>query len=479
MADKRSPNTFRELHARLHRGAYRAKPSRRKYIPKADGRQRPLGIASLEDKLVQRAVVEVMNAIYEGDFLGFSYGFRPGQGQHDALDALAVGITRKKVNWVLDADLRGFFDTIDHGLLMKFVEHRVGDNRLLRLMRHWTLSRGDEIESQDSTSPSACGKFLSMPIHVNVDNFARAETDRMFVDLQNDAGDVNTFLHNREPAPVDESNVQTVIRLNRDTLYSFAVVDISAGATLTLPDAGDRYISAMIVNEDHYVNEIFHNAGSYELTIDRFETEYVVVAVRILVNPSIPGDLEQVAQLQNQLRIEAGSARRFASPEYDPASLDETRDALLVLARGLSGFDKMFGKKTDVDQVRHLIGTAAGWGGLPSEEAFYVGVDPRLPVGYYELTVSDVPVDAFWSISVYNAAGYFEYNDAGVYSVNSVTGIRNSDGSITVRFGGDRPLPNTIPTPEGWNYLVRLYRPHPEIIAGTWSFPTINPKTGR
>ena len=132
---------LRELYARLHRGAYRAKPSRRTYIPKADGRQRPLGIASLEDKLVQRAVVEVMNAIYEEDFLGFSYGFRPGRGPHDALDALAVGITRRKVNWVLDADIRGFFDAIDHGWLMKFVEHRIGDHRLLRLIQKW-LSAG-------------------------------------------------------------------------------------------------------------------------------------------------------------------------------------------------------------------------------------------------------------------------------------------------------------------------------------------------
>lgn len=130
-----------ELHARLHRGAYRARPSRRTYIPKADGRQRPLGIATVEDKIVQRAVVEVMNAIYEEDFLGFSYGFRPGRSQHDALDALATGINEMKVNWVLDADIRGFFDAIDHGWLVKFVEHRIGDRRIVRLIQKW-LSAG-------------------------------------------------------------------------------------------------------------------------------------------------------------------------------------------------------------------------------------------------------------------------------------------------------------------------------------------------
>ena len=128
---------LQDLHARLHTGRYRARPSRRAYIPKADGRQRPLGIASLEDKIVQRAVVEVLNAIYEVDFLGFSYGFRPGRGPHHALDALAVGIERKNVNWVLDADIREFFTSLDHRWLMRFLEHRIADRRVLRLIRKW------------------------------------------------------------------------------------------------------------------------------------------------------------------------------------------------------------------------------------------------------------------------------------------------------------------------------------------------------
>jgi group II intron reverse transcriptase/maturase len=126
---------------RLRRGAYRAKPVRRAYITKADGRQRPLGVPALADKIVQRAVAEVLNAIYETDFLGFSYGFRPGRSPHQALDALTVGIERKRVNWVLDADIRGFFDTLDHGWLVRFIEHRVADQRVVRLIRQW-LSAG-------------------------------------------------------------------------------------------------------------------------------------------------------------------------------------------------------------------------------------------------------------------------------------------------------------------------------------------------
>jgi group II intron reverse transcriptase/maturase len=130
-------DNLRSLHERLHRGAYRAKPSRRAYIPKADGRQRPLGVAALEDKLLQHSLVEAMNAVYEEDFLGFSYGFRPGRNQHQSLDALAAGLLRKKTTWVLDADIRGFFDAIDHGWLMKFVAHRIADKRVLRLIQKW------------------------------------------------------------------------------------------------------------------------------------------------------------------------------------------------------------------------------------------------------------------------------------------------------------------------------------------------------
>ena len=148
-----------DLHRRVMRGGYRAKPSRRQYIPKADGRQRPLGIAALEDKIVQRTLVEVLNAIYEADFLGFSYGFRPGRSQHDALDALAFGITRRAVNWVLDADIRAFFDSISHAWMMRFLEHRIGDRRVLRLIAKWlkagVMEEGALTESMEGTPQGA------------------------------------------------------------------------------------------------------------------------------------------------------------------------------------------------------------------------------------------------------------------------------------------------------------------------------------
>lgn len=310
-----------------------------------------------------------------------------------------------------------------------------------------------------------------MSTHVNVDNFARAETDRMFSDLQRDAGGINRFSHNREPAPVDR---QTVVRLNRDTLYSFGVIDISEGATIEMPEHGQRYMSAMAVDNDHYVNAIFHDPGVHELTVERLGTPYVLMAVRTLADPTDPDDLAEVADLQDRIKVDAGSSRSFTMPDYDQASFDETRQGLLQLARGLADFSGMFGVRDQVDPVRHLIGTAAGWGGLPTSEAVYVGVEPRLPVGSYEIRVGDVPVDGFWSISVYNADGFFEPNETGVYSVNNVTGVRDDDGALTVRFGThDAGLPNVIPITDGWNYLVRLYRPRPEILDGSWEFPTI------
>ncbi len=170
---------LQDLHRRVQAGSYRARPSRRAYIPKADGRMRPLGIAALEDKIVQRAVVEVLNAIYEEDFLGFSYGFRPGRKPHDALDALAVGIYKKKVNWILDADLRDFFTSLDQGWLMKFLEHRIADKRMLRLVRKWlkagVIEDGNWSETPEGTPQggSASPLLANVYLHYVLDRWVR------------------------------------------------------------------------------------------------------------------------------------------------------------------------------------------------------------------------------------------------------------------------------------------------------------------
>lgn len=306
-------------------------------------------------------------------------------------------------------------------------------------------------------------------VPVTVGTFARAETDRMFASLAALAGGVNRWNHTRVPSPVDE---QPVVRLNRDTLYSAAIVDLAAGATLAIPDAGRRYLSVMVVNQDHYINRVLHEPGEHRLTQDEFDTRYVLVAARTLVDPADPTDVAAANAVQDGLAIEAGSADPFLMPDYDMASLDAIRDALLELGRHGPAFDAAFGRRDAVDPVSHLIGTATGWGGLPASEARYASVERNLPVGEYRIRVGDVPVDAFWSISVYNREGYFVPNDRDAYSVNSVTAAREPDGTVIVHLGGcGDGRPNCIPITDGWNYTIRMYRPHPEVVDGRWTFP--------
>lgn len=309
------------------------------------------------------------------------------------------------------------------------------------------------------------------PITVSVTNFVEAESDRMFAGLAATAGGSNRWIHHRAPAPLDN---QVVIRMNRDTLYSSAIVDLSQGATLTVPEHGDRYLSVMVVNEHHHINRLFHEAGVYELTVDEFDTPWVLVAARILVDPDNPDDVAEVNRIQDGFVIESAGGAEFVYPDYDEATLDATRAPLLELSRGLSDFSAAFGREDQVDPVRHLLGTASGWGGLPEEEATYLNFD-GLPFVDHELVMRDVPVDSFWSVSVYNGDGFFEPNERGMNTVNSVTSVKEADGSTIVRFGrGDAP--NTIPIMEGWNYVVRLYRPRPEVLDGSWTLPEAQPR---
>ncbi|UNK71459.1 DUF1214 domain-containing protein [Microbacterium sp. H1-D42] len=309
-----------------------------------------------------------------------------------------------------------------------------------------------------------------MTTTVTIDNFTRAETDAMITRMLPIIGGQGVFHHDRELAPLDE---QPVIRQNRDTLYSVAVVDITDGATLTIPEVGERYISVMVINQEHYINRVFHEAGAFPLTVDEFGSDYVVVAARILFDPSNTDDLAEVHRLQDGLGLDVGAQRPFRAGDWDPASHLEVRDALLVLGRSMGGLTHCFGRKEEVDPVRHLVGTALGWGGLPDAEAQYITIDPRLPQGRYTMTFRDVPADAFWSLSVYNAAGYFEPGPSGITNVNSVFADANDDGSTTVRLG-DEDAVNGIPLPDGWNLLIRMYRPRLDDLA-SWSVPAIEP----
>lgn len=320
-------------------------------------------------------------------------------------------------------------------------------------------------------TPSAFSDDDTKPVIVNVYNFVRAETAAQFDrGLKLAGGQINKMVHFRVPTPIDS---QSIIRMNRDTLYSGAVVDISKGATLTIPDTDAHYLSVMVINEDHYINKVYHDPGTYKLTMDDFHTPYVMIGIRILADASDPADIKKVNAIQDKIIIKAASAKPYTHPSYDQASYKTTYDALIELGRGVSDFKNTFGTKEEVTEVRHMLGTAIGWGGLPESEAMYVNVEPNLPVGAYKLTVKDVPVDAFWSISLYNKDGFFQENEYNAYSVNNISGTPNKDGSFTVHFGGDPKSVNFLPIMEGWNYLIRFYQPRKEILEMTWSFPGV------
>lgn len=316
-----------------------------------------------------------------------------------------------------------------------------------------------------------------MSERVNVDNFKRAESDNYFARFVKDGG-LGTFGHRREPANVDK---QDVIRMNRDTLYSAAVLDLDASpATVTLPDAGGRFMAMQVINEDHYTVAVIYDAGAHALSREQVGTRYVLCLVRTFVDPGDPADVARVHKVQDALTVTQSQAGRFEVPDWDRASLDQIRNALNALAAANGGLDsaRMFGARDQVDPVQHLLGTAAGWGGNPLHDAYYYGGMPKENDGKraYQLTVKDVPVDGFWSISVYNRDGFFEKNPDGLNSVNNVTAKPNSDGSVTVQFGGPRDgAPNWLPIPPGWNYLVRMYRPRKAILDKTWTFPEAQP----
>lgn len=283
-------------------------------------------------------------------------------------------------------------------------------------------------------------------------------------------GGVGQFWHNRQPTDID---AQSVIRVNRDTLYSYAVFDLTEPITITFPDASDRFMSMICINQDHYIKYVAYEPGEHTLTSDLIGTRYVHIAFRTFVNPNDPSDVEVAHQLQDGIRVIQKATGDLELPNWDPETLAACRQAILGMAPFVPDSKQMFGDVDEVDQVRHLLGTAGGWGGNRDKDAIYLNVLPEKNDGEtpYVLTVGDVPVEGFWSVSLYNATGYFEKNEYEAYSLNSVTAVPNSDGTYTIHFGGDPASPNFLHIMPGWNYTVRLYRPGQEILDGSWQFP--------
>ncbi|MBX7165741.1 MAG: subclass B3 metallo-beta-lactamase [Pirellulales bacterium] len=326
------------------------------------------------------------------------------------------------------------------------------------------------VAKEKSTAPEA-----SAAVPVTVQNFIRAETDLYFSRTVADNG-IGKLLGPREFTPIDK---QYIVRMNRDTLYSSAVFDLDAApVTISLPDAGKRYMAMQVINQDHYTEGVHYAPVRQTLTKAAMGTRYVFVIVRTLANPGDPADLETANRLRDAMTVEQADAGNWEMPNWDEQSRTEIRDALAILGSHVNGQMKaMFGVKSEVDPILHLIGTAIGWGGNPPSAAIYSSLFPAQNDGQtpYTITVKDVPVDGFWSITVYNSKGFLEKNDRGLYSFNNLSAKPNADGSCTIRFGGAPDAANYLPIMPGWNYTVRLYRPRQNILDGTWSFPEAQP----
>jgi len=305
---------------------------------------------------------------------------------------------------------------------------------------------------------------------VTATNFMRAESDVAIKRVVDGYG-MNTFFGYKTPVAIDK---QTVIRMNRDTLYSSAVLDLSKPAVVTMPEAGGRYMSLQVINQDHYSFAVIE-PGRVELNQEDVGSRYAFLIVRTFIDANDPEDIADANKAQDGLKIEGGGTGALDIPNWDMDQLLIARDALNTLSKLGGSNVGAFGTKEETDPIIHLIWGAAGWGGLPLKHTYAdMGMVQKNDGTPHVLNVKDVPVRAFWSVTVYNADGYIPENAMGVYSYNDVTAKANDDGSFTIHFGDcEDGRINCLPISDGWNYAIRMYEPEPEILDGTWKFPAI------
>lgn len=307
---------------------------------------------------------------------------------------------------------------------------------------------------------------------VTVHTAVRAESDialKKVVDLVG----FNTFVHRREPIKIDN---QEVIRMNRDTIYSACALDLSKPVFVTMPEAESRYQSLEVVSQDHYVYAMT-GAGRYEVNKEKVGTDYAYLIVRIFVDPNNAQDIANANSLQDNIKVEGGGSGPLNIPHWNLENMMDIRNAINTLGKMGASASAGLGLKNEVNPIDHLVVSITGWGGMPEKYAYYIIAQSENTDGTpHTTTVQDVPVDAFWSITVYNDDGFMEKNDKDMYSINSVTAQANENGSYTVNFGGcEDGRVNCIPITKGWNYAIRMYEPRQAILDGTWKFPAINP----
>lgn len=304
---------------------------------------------------------------------------------------------------------------------------------------------------------------------ITLDTLVRAETDTAMRSTVKLAGGVGKLFHLRTPTPIDK---QTIIRMNRDTLYSAVILDLSKPVTVVLPKTGDRYLSVHVINQDHFMY-VVTKPGRHRLTKQKVGTRYVQLSFRTFVDANDPADVKAANAIQDKIEVDGGDSGKLEMPEWDQEQLAIARKAANLLATMGLDTERAFGRKGEVDPVHYLVGAVAGWGGLPKEAAVYLlGAVEQNDGTPYAVTVKDVPVDAFWSITVYNEKGFIEKNDRGVYSFNDVTAKKDKDGAVTIHFGScEDGRVNCLPIQKGWNYAVRMYQPRKQILSGKWKFP--------
>lgn len=326
-------------------------------------------------------------------------------------------------------------------------------------------------------APILCAPAFALAEDVTINTLVRAESDTMFrANLATHDVGLGEIVHEREP--VSAENPQPIIRANQDTLYSAVVLDLSTPATITLPETDGRFQSMLVISQDHY-SFVESTPGTYELSEADVGTRFAFVLFRTFVDAGNPDDLAVAHAAQDGIALSGGGAGPFEAPDWDLESLAEARKAVSELASAV-GFDaaRAFGRKDEVDPIDHMVGAMAGWAGQPASTASAIidSVEMNDGATPYAVTVKDVPVDAFWSITVYNADGYLEPNDLKRNSYNNTSAAPNADGSYTIHFGGcDDGRVNCIPVTPGWNYTVRLYEPREEILDGSWAFPAVEP----
>ncbi len=318
------------------------------------------------------------------------------------------------------------------------------------------------------------GQASAKEIDVDYNNFAYIETYKTMQKAIKKAGGINKFIHIKKPTPI---NNQQIIRMNRDTLYSLAVVDVSKGATITIPDAQKRYISMAVINSDGYTNMVKIGGGKYNLNKENVGTDYALIIMRIFVDSNNQEDVNAANKLQDAYIITAQSNSKLPVTKWDKKDYEKVYESLLSLFKISKDAHDMFGPKDEVDTVHFLIGTAGGFGGLPSKNAVYYNYNqPEIEAKAYSMTLKDVPVNAFWSFTVYNSDGYLFESDYGLSNINSSTAKANADGSYTIYFGmcKEQKSYNCLGIEDGWNGILRLYEPQEKVLNGSWVIPTIN-----